>query len=483
MFLLLILFSRFSHLHVVRTTHTEILVALQYDLPGYTSNAVFTQPAFYVSQQRAMQRYGSDFSISIQYFQNTSHKTCDDVMASNVKDISEYLYRQNRTDNCYLIITNDCNDQNGLSSLAAELDVMMFSLNPGLLMADLLTPNLGPPTTVSVGQSALGFSMAVLRLLVIHEWYSAVYLTDVSPTGSSFYRDLVYVLFMTAKLVLRILEMTDELGMTNGEFVFINVQPLQSPTYGTSAQFTLSANHAASLSVYRSLIFITNQAPDNNLSNVNLEIADRARTQFNYTYPEGVQPLNTTIAEMVYNAVELFALLVNESCHGPMGSCSGLRLAELITNRTFDLTTRNIYITPGRGRLVDLDVYAFNTSSSSLEVIGMYDSGERRFSFIPGRSIPWPTRDGKAPRDVPLCGFSGKEGICTINEKSTALIAALAVVACIVLLIGFSCVTRHYFVKSHLPADEWKLNNQDLRIRWVDDNPFRRSMYDDGKTF
>ncbi|OQV14716.1 hypothetical protein BV898_11089 [Hypsibius exemplaris] len=496
----------------IQTVNIEILVALQYDLPGYSTGAVFTRPAFNLSQRNSVKKYDGAHNITLRYFQNISHKSCDEVMANNVNDLSAYLYNQQerRNDTCYSIVTNDCNDQSGLSGLAAGLDILMFSYNPGTLFKDYLDPKSGPQTTVSVGVTSLGYAIAILRLLQYNQWRRSALLVE---TTAGFYRDLativleraklslswiyllevlrleggisdhelqaalettkqnnrIYILLMTVKLALRVMQLTEEAGMANGEYAFINVQPFQVAAFGFASQFSRTQNDTTKSTALRSLIFITYRSPRSDLSELNSQIAERARTLHNYTYPNGIQPLDSSIGtQTAYDIVELFALLVNESSihRNQLPACNGLSLAERMANRTFSLTTGKMYISPGRGRFLDLDVFALNTSTLTLQVIGMYDSGNRTFTWFNGWTIPWPTINGKPPTDVPACGFSGKEGICAAKALSSLISTLIAVVACVSILMAFALVTRWFVLHFNGPTEtqHWKLDGGNLRF-------------------
>ncbi|OWA54198.1 hypothetical protein BV898_18610 [Hypsibius exemplaris] len=444
-----LLFQSVTYLNLItitcaltQKTKIEVLVTLQYEMPGYVTNAVFMSPTFEVARDEVMKRHGGQYNVSVRYFQHKDHHTCDDINGDAVANVSEYLFRHRREDTCYAIVETGCNDQNGLSSLAAALDVLVFTLNMDSMAKDFLTPKSAPATTVSSGASSISFCMALVELLDRNNWYHVTVVIETSTTISRFYqmswvfllevtkqsglnfqivplnveniisnsdlmkilaesklRSRVYVLLSTATLALRIMGLTDALGMSNGEYVFINVQPIRTTAYGVPAQFARLANNTSNLNASRSLIFLVPQLKSptaTTLADVNEKISNLTLSQYNYSY-NGVPPLDSgSGARNAIEIVEIFSTLVIERdsallASGQCGPCSGSQLVDRIANRTFSI--------------------------SSGRTIGVFDSTKQRFTFYENKTVPWPTSDGSPPADVPECGFTGQEGRCAAESS------------------------------------------------------------------
>ncbi|OWA50157.1 hypothetical protein BV898_14682 [Hypsibius exemplaris] len=498
-------------------SNIELLVTLQYDVPGYVTNAVYTRPSFEVMRQEIMKRYGGQYNVSVRYFQHKDHRTCEDVTADAVDDISEYLFLHRRNDTCYAIVESGCNEQNGLSNLAAQLDVLVFTLNMDSMIKDFLTPKSEPQTTVSLGVSSISFSVALLDLLNQHRWYHVTTLVEISKNITAFYslmetslidltkrtglpfqltsriinnvmsereisailRDLkrqgrVFVLYMTAVLALRVLALTEELDMNNGEYVFINSQPIPTPTYGVPAQFTQPVNGIKNLNAFRSLIMLlpaTKPPTATIMPEVNAKIANITLAQFNYTYANGIAPLDTGFAgRTALEMLEVFSTVAVESDSDQQKAhpvsfktqCSGHDLVDRLSNRVFSLRSGKLYFSASGIRLLNTDVFAFNTSTFALQTIGIYDSTEKRMLFIANRSIPWPTPNGLQPPDVPECGFAGDEGPCAekkVLERTSAIGGMVAcMVACIAVLAVCAALRQWHIRNATEVVNYWILD-------------------------
>ena len=84
-----------------------------------------------------------------------------------------------------------------------------------------------------------------------------------------------------------------------------------------------------------------------------------------------LQPLEALPAQVAFDVVELMAAAVNatsSAVYGQTGSCSGLRLADFLSNRTFELTTGSLYINAERVCNVNLNIFGFNTTTKGLQV-------------------------------------------------------------------------------------------------------------------
>ena len=83
-------------------------------------------------------------------------------------------------------------------------------------------------------------------------------------------------------------------------------------------------------------------------------------------------PLDSYPVQASYNLVELLTALINESLNAEetdrITYCSEVDLAGRTANRTFNLSTGPTYIKVGQARNLDIDIFAFNTSTMQLQV-------------------------------------------------------------------------------------------------------------------
>ncbi|OQV12906.1 hypothetical protein BV898_12828 [Hypsibius exemplaris] len=226
--------------------------------------------------------------------------------------------------------------------------------------------------------------------------------------------------------------MADRLGISNGEYVFIHVQPLQGASYGWVAQF--SDPPLASLSAFRSFLFIAYRPGGNDLQEMNSALAERSLELYNNAiYNNETRPLDNFSVKSSYDIVEFFAAVVNES-EKSSGFWDGRKLAQRMSNRTFNLSTGRAFVNAGRARNLDVNIFGFNTATMSLQLVGTYQYPKPRALRLEWTgSIDWPTSDRKPPPDVPVCGFSGADGPCNVQGGTSTTTTVLVVVICVLI--------------------------------------------------
>ncbi|OWA53727.1 hypothetical protein BV898_18149 [Hypsibius exemplaris] len=438
---------------VQSATRLEVLVLLPKNQFLGPSDVVYTGPAYELAAEHSMAKYGKNLSVSVTYLLQSPNRNYDDLPAYSVQMVSGFYYSRKPSDHaetCYALAASPMVDQPGLQSVTEAFDWMLFNV----VLSNPKYPVRGngvKSTAIATGGALVNYAIVLLEILRFYDWHHAAMVVEVKPPGFSFHNDLADIIAQTAAAAkdsfvlekfgvdlgnqdttfeeallaakrkyrviillvpgvaaVKILQMTPQFGMANGEYAFFN---LQFGSYGRPEQFEYNRNDSALLA-YQALIFISYHTPKVvQLQTLNTVLKERSRTLYNYTYPNGSQPLDSSAVEAAFNVVELFAAVVNETSGGPDETCSGMKLASRMANRRFDLTLGNVFINSAHLRNLELDIYSFNTTTKSLQVAGALNWQKNRLEWK--ESISWPTVDGKAPPDTPLCGFSGNEGPCT----------------------------------------------------------------------
>ncbi|OQV25005.1 hypothetical protein BV898_01213 [Hypsibius exemplaris] len=426
-------------------------------------------------------------------------RTCDDISDSSAQMLSEYFYRKIEEGTCYAVVSSPCDDERGIFSLAREFDWPLFST--GLSKPNFYDPNLGGPTTVAASGTFIGYAKVVVEILRYYGWYSATILVEAKAIAT-FYRDIGNLVLEQAKLLptpeqlfaierltvdttdpeaisaamtfakgrsraivllatgvgaLKLLDATGPLGMTNGEYAFINVQPLQGDTYGKLSQFQHPLNDTT-LNAFRSLLFVAYGSSGSDLKGLNTAITERAKTAYNVTFPAGIQPLDLYAVQTSYAIVELFATVVKEmyAKNSSRGRCSGREVARRMADRSFRLGTGELFINSDRIRNLDLQISGFNSTTRAMQTIGSYQWNTAQLVWNTDRAVDWPTTDGRPPANTPSCGFSGDQGICLGKGSTSIGTIVIPIAVCAVLLIVFLIIGRWYvLVQSRKTADKW----------------------------
>ncbi|OWA55432.1 hypothetical protein BV898_19819 [Hypsibius exemplaris] len=386
-------------LMTVSATKLQIVTSLNYNL-SLSNDLIVTGAAFQLGLENVNRKYEGYLEVSIRHLFNAWDRNCDQLASNAAEMLSQYYYTEKEPkETCFAIVTS-------LSALA---------VNDEIDPKDRLVP------AVSVGGTYRGFVRVILDFLVSFKWYRFSIVVE-TATAAPFYKNMgnhvlryarlsehrfdvelyrfdpdsksllqalalakersrVMILFTLGSTAAAILKMTEELGMANGEYVFINVHPLQGDNYGWTSQFSLpdaqlNSSHSNSwlVNVHRSFFFITYQIVTEKLKTLSAAIAAKTEEMYNFTYSPGVEPLDGFPIPVSYDIVEIFAELVNSSRQADGENdgapvCSGLALANSIAQRRFSLTTGAMYVNAGRARNLNIDIFKFDTRSMTLQVM------------------------------------------------------------------------------------------------------------------
>ncbi|OWA50188.1 hypothetical protein BV898_14713 [Hypsibius exemplaris] len=77
-----------------------------------------------------------------------------------------------------------------------------------------------------------------------------------------------------------------------------------------------------------------------------------------------------------------------------------------------------------------------------MQIVGTYMWASGNLHWSTDRWITWPGINGTAPRDVPVCGFTGIDGICAASVISTKNVAVAAALASMLFLTGSTICLR-----------------------------------------
>ncbi|OQV12429.1 hypothetical protein BV898_13305 [Hypsibius exemplaris] len=475
----------------------ELIVSLP-SIPHWMADSQWIGPAFDIAAERVKHRFGSRASrIRATYLGDETAANCNDFSAQSARRISEYYFKNasiSTPGTCYALITSPCNDDTGISSLAKEFDWPSFDMLPATERRSATVTNAEfACQRNSHFRGNLGLQPDSTGDPAGFGWYHATILTEVKPGFCPFYTHLesslvemshiikmekritmtqrmistanrltiqdglsfaktksrVVIILAPVGSVIRILKETPFVGMSDGDFVFLNVQ-LEGRSEGPSGRLANLDNiEFQEFPVFRSLLMLTYYPTGQELMHLNEEIETRAQTAYHSVYPKNTKPLDNVPVRAAYDIVELLAAVLyasrsaenssrvtaeNRSTENP---CSGLKFAKATTNRSFALSTELAFVDSNRIRNIDLDIFAFNTTLRSMTSVGSYDWTKHAILWSKNYSIDWPTVGGTPPLDVPACGYSGLEGLCAAAALRQT-IAAVASSVSVLLVLGIT---------------------------------------------
>ncbi|XP_055350798.1 uncharacterized protein LOC129597336 [Paramacrobiotus metropolitanus] len=380
----------------VQPTLEVRVVSLQIREPSVAVGLVWMGGALQLAVQRANERYAQrGLRFLVHPVDVMINYTCAQTAADGIFHMADYYYRHNldqqSLDTCDLYFTNSCMDYFQMLSLSSEWNAFFF--NNGIALLSSVPPRMTPTYLLNLAVSEVDAARTVWGILRSFGWSRVALLLDTRAT-TVFYAYLlnaakalslannvpltsypfqpndnasiatallraqensrVFFLSSSAPVAYLIMDLASQLGMTNGEYVFLNVQPVQNNFYGKASFF--NNPKPLMLNLTWNLIFLTFHESDDTEyeRQLNGELRQLAYEMYNVTYEPGFQALSNYPTRMAYTAIEL----ISDTLAGKLDEyrrlppaqraafCAGDHLASLLFNRTIPLPHATVAVDP-----------------------------------------------------------------------------------------------------------------------------------------
>ncbi|XP_055346886.1 atrial natriuretic peptide receptor 1-like [Paramacrobiotus metropolitanus] len=239
-------------------------------------------------------------------------------------------------------------------------------------------------------------------------------------------------IFLTLPTFLRkIMLAASELGLTQGDYVFVTLQPTTRPgispiTWMTAPDGNRSYNNISRedeiiFRAYQNLIVLTGVNPDwNAITNLTDEIASKKRKLFDQYTPAGDERNELQIC--IYESTMMFAQIYNENYPQDLTMAKPEFISKTF-NRTFNFAARN-FSTDKNGAMINYIVVLRLDPVSKLFMTAMiYNPMVEAFTNVNYSLWYWVNRNDTPP-DKPPCGFAHNE--CSYTEAESAMTKGVA---------------------------------------------------------
>ncbi|CAD5116607.1 DgyrCDS5480 [Dimorphilus gyrociliatus] len=429
----------------------------------------------------AMEFVKDEYNIEFEKFTRTYNFDCNDV---NSTGIVAKLYFENQVE--YLIGPACSTDIMACGKIATYLKMPLISG-----VGDLVTPKNAYPTFTRLSYSLVKQSDFVFKIFERFSWRHIAVLYDISdylfsfqgealvnllrqnsnyptpydekfnPTKNPDYGSIlnqikakarVVLLFASEDEIVKIMLLATKKGMMNGEYVFITIQLYFKPN---TLEFSPNKEKRLSYKDYKSLLIINLRHPSGEKwDNFTAEVKRRAK--------KGAFAEDEEVSVFVgrfYESVLYLAIALNKSLQdGPITDRT--KVAQRLWNNTFDGLLGEIYIDNIGNRIADYTMYSLGDNGKFKEVAN-YLGTRKIYEEVHGQSIDWIL--GKAPPDVPFCGFKGDNPDCN-KAKDTRIVIILTALG----IVLFVCITisivviRYFKSESDIAKMAWKIKFNEI---------------------
>nr|XP_037279900.1 atrial natriuretic peptide receptor 1-like [Rhipicephalus microplus] len=252
--------------------------------------------------------------------------------------------------------------------------------------------------------------------------------------------------------------------MGNGEFVFINVNLIESQSEQNGLGWFKQndrMNRVAKL-MYQSLLVIRVRVPTSvEYRNFVALLIKYARDNYNsLIYDHDINP----VVAAFYDSVLMYAWSLNETLADGGDPRDGRTLARRLWNNTFRAgLTGDISINENGDREADYTLNDLDPDTGVMVPVGTYLGATQEFEYVMGTEIHWPGSRNGPPLDVPECGFQGDEPQCQGSEVFPPYATAGIALAGFIAIAGISA----FFIIKKIQYES-QLNDQWWKISWDD---------------
>ncbi|XP_041047580.1 atrial natriuretic peptide receptor 3 [Carcharodon carcharias] len=230
-------------------------------------------------------------------------------------------------------------------------------------------------------------------------------------------------------------------GMTNGDYVFFNIELFNSSLYGNGSWKQGDTFDPEAKEAYQSLQTVTllrSAKPE--FYKFAADMRNRSRHHYDLTSED--DNVNMFV-EGFHDAIVLYAKALQEVLKRGYSKTNGSKIVQKMWNTTFEGIAGQVSIDANGDRYGDFSVIAMTEPrTGTQEVIADYYGLNGTFELRPNVRLPW--ANGMPPPDEPSCGFAKDHtATCGLGESAVTGIVVGSLLGC-ALLLAFYLFRKKY---------------------------------------
>ncbi|XP_031765770.1 atrial natriuretic peptide receptor 1 [Galleria mellonella] len=268
----------------------------------------------------------------------------------------------------------------------------------------------------------------------------------------------VVILSVRAPLVREFLLAAHTLGMTRGDWAFLDVEIFQGGYWGETGWAAGDNRDAAARVAYEALLRVSLKLPTGDRFD---DFADavraRARQHYNYTFSDG-EEVNFFIGAF-YDGVYLLGMALNETLTVGEDIRDGRTITRRMWGRDFHGITGHVRIDAVGDRDADYAILDLDPVTGKFEVVAFYHGLNSSYKAVAGKAIHWPGGRRGPPPDTPRCGFLGTDPMCQGEAQTVIIYCFIGLAIFLTFAVTAACVA---YKQARIDAE---LNNMAWRVR------------------
>ncbi|XP_076267348.1 atrial natriuretic peptide receptor 1 [Rhynchophorus ferrugineus] len=273
----------------------------------------------------------------------------------------------------------------------------------------------------------------------------------------------VVILSVRGSLVRKFMLAAHALGMTKGDWTFLDVEIFQGSYWGDHNWKAGDTEDSKARKAYEALLRVSLLQPTSDkFQDFADKVKERSQRDYNYTISEG-EEVNFVIGAF-YDGVYLLGMALNETLWEGGDIRDGLGITVRMWDRDFLGITGHVRIDDNGDRDADYSILDLDPITGKFEVVGHYNGLDKHYTPVPGKRIHWPGGQEGPPADVPRCGFLDDNPECRDKEAYMVIIYGLFAFG---VFLAFSstliCVTyKHMKISADLNNMSWRIRPEEV---------------------
>ncbi|KAL0128807.1 hypothetical protein PUN28_003887 [Cardiocondyla obscurior] len=276
----------------------------------------------------------------------------------------------------------------------------------------------------------------------------------------------IVILSVRGMLVRRFMLAAHELGMTRGDWAFLDVEIFHGSYWGDHGWEVGDEDDANARKAYEALLRVSLLQPTSpRFQDFADSVKQRAQTDYNYTFSEG-EEVNFFVGAF-YDGVYLLGIALNETLAEGGDLRDGIAITRRMWDRDFMGITGHVRIDDNGDRDADYSILDLDPITGRFEVVAHYLGLNREYSSMTGKKIHWPGGREGPPPDIPECGFLGNDPDCTSRREAYTFVAYTGIALAVFLLaaITAACLLyRHLRLSADLNNMSWRVRPEELLL-------------------
>ncbi|KFB35740.1 AGAP008691-PA-like protein [Anopheles sinensis] len=265
----------------------------------------------------------------------------------------------------------------------------------------------------------------------------------------------VIILSVRGSLVRKFMLSALALGMTRGDFTFLDVEIFQSSYWGDHYWELGDEDDFKARKAYEALLRVSLLQPTSpTYQGFAEKVRQLAKTDYNYTFVED-EEVNFFIGAF-FDGVYLLGMALNDTLNEGGDIRDGTAITKKMWGRDFEGITGHVRIDDNGDRDADYSILDLDPITGRFEVVAHYYGITREYSPVKGKKIHWPGGREGPPPDVPKCGFLGTSPACQGNSEMIILYG----------LVGFGIISAFAAAVTYILCKQMKLNSELNNMSW-----------------